>query len=264
MARRSDDRSTGGDDLLAGRRRDGIDVDRQRFGELALAEDLDRSLLLDQTLGGQGLDRDLVAGLEGVLETCHVDHGEHDLVGVVEARQLRLTPHQRHLATLEVLRDGAAGPGALGAAAGGLAATAAITTGDPLAIGLRARCGLEVVQFDRHDEASSVVSASSSSKATRCGTLRSIPRISGRSGWTTVCRIRFRPSDATVARWLAGRPISERVWVIRRWEPISSPRCAWSRASSSAPRPRPPCHAVRRSRARSAGTSARRPWRARR
>src|SRR6266536_3562312 len=54
-----------------------------------------------------------------------------------------------------------------------------------------------------------------SSTFTRWETLNSMPRISGRSSWTTTSCIRFRPNDLMVSRCGCGRPITERTWVMR-------------------------------------------------
>src|SRR3712207_4951655 len=48
---------------------------------------------------------------------------------------------------------------------------------------------------------------------TRCGTVATIPRISGRSSCTTESLIRFRPSERSVCRWLGLVPIADRIWV---------------------------------------------------
>src|SRR4051812_46850637 len=48
---------------------------------------------------------------------------------------------------------------------------------------------------------------------TRCGTVATIPRISGRSSCTTEWWIRFRPSERSVWRWLGLVPIPDRIWV---------------------------------------------------
>src|SRR5918997_3556877 len=52
-----------------------------------------------------------------------------------------------------------------------------------------------------------------SSTVTRCGTVATIPRISGRSSWTTESLIRLRPSERSVWRWLGLVPIADRIWV---------------------------------------------------
>src|SRR3712207_9038733 len=51
------------------------------------------------------------------------------------------------------------------------------------------------------------------SRRTRCGTVATIPRISGRSSWTTESLIRLRPSERSVWRWLGLVPIADRIWV---------------------------------------------------
>src|SRR3954447_13896608 len=48
---------------------------------------------------------------------------------------------------------------------------------------------------------------------TRCGTVATIPRISGRSSCTTESLIRLRPRDRSVCRWLGLVPIADRIWV---------------------------------------------------
>src|SRR5690606_40539528 len=78
--------------------------------------------LADSTLGDQRLDGDVATLGEQLTQPVQVD----DLVGrleqrVGEALQLRQTPLQRHLATLEAGVDRGAGVRALGAATGGLA-----------------------------------------------------------------------------------------------------------------------------------------------
>ena len=78
----------------------------------------------------QGLGRDLVqpTGFEGVEVHGLVLHAER----VLEALQLRDALEKWHLATLEADPDGAAGPLALHATAGGLGALAADAAGDAL------------------------------------------------------------------------------------------------------------------------------------
>src|SRR5688572_5454197 len=48
---------------------------------------------------------------------------------------------------------------------------------------------------------------------TRCGTVATIPRISGRSSCTTESWIRFRPSERSVSRWFFLRPMPDLTWV---------------------------------------------------
>src|SRR5690606_1740599 len=86
------------------------------------AEDLDRLVLPDGALGDQRLDGDVATLGEQLTEPVQVD----DLVGrleqgVGEALELRQTPLERHLATLEPEVDVGARVRALGAAARGLA-----------------------------------------------------------------------------------------------------------------------------------------------
>src|SRR3712207_2541219 len=52
-----------------------------------------------------------------------------------------------------------------------------------------------------------------SSTETRCGTVATIPRISGRSSWTTESLTRLRPRERSVWRWLGLVPIADRIWV---------------------------------------------------
>ena len=54
-----------------------------------------------------------------------------------------------------------------------------------------------------------------SSTSTRCGTRATMPRISGRSGSSTVWLIRRRPSARMVPRCFGLVPIVERTWVMR-------------------------------------------------
>src|SRR3954471_5617710 len=48
---------------------------------------------------------------------------------------------------------------------------------------------------------------------TRCGTVATIPRISGRSSWTTESLIRLSPSERSVCRWFGLVPIADLIWV---------------------------------------------------
>src|SRR5829696_7294723 len=57
---------------------------------------------------------------------------------------------------------------------------------------------------------------STSSTETRCVTVWTMPRISGRFSLTTVSWTRLSPSDRMVWRWLSLDPISDRVWVTLR------------------------------------------------
>src|SRR3712207_4231956 len=53
-----------------------------------------------------------------------------------------------------------------------------------------------------------------SSTVTRCGTVATIPRISGRSSCTTESWMRLSPSERSVSRWFCLRPIPDFTWVI--------------------------------------------------
>ena len=48
--------------------------------------------------------------------------------------------------------------------------------------------------------------SSTSSTVTRCVTVATMPRISGRSSFTTVSWIRLRPRERSVWRWLSLAP----------------------------------------------------------
>src|SRR4051794_38782875 len=54
---------------------------------------------------------------------------------------------------------------------------------------------------------------STSSTVTRCGTVATMPRISGRSSCTTESWIRFSPRERSVSRWFFLRPIDDLTWV---------------------------------------------------
>src|SRR3954470_22283998 len=54
---------------------------------------------------------------------------------------------------------------------------------------------------------------STSSTVTRCGTVATMPRISGRSSCTTESWIRFSPRERSVSRWFFLRPIDDLIWV---------------------------------------------------
>src|SRR4051812_43681508 len=108
-----------------------VRVNRQRLGDLALGEDLDRDVLAGaQALVAHGLVRLLFAWVEARLEVLHVDRLRVRAERLEGHRHLLRRPAQlahphvdRHLAALEartVLRARAR-PRALLAAAGGLA-----------------------------------------------------------------------------------------------------------------------------------------------
>src|SRR5690606_10143025 len=143
----------------------------------------------------------------------------HDLVldaeGVGEAAKLRQPHVQRHLPAFEADGHLVAGLGALGASTGRLALRS-LTTADAGARGLGTGRGAQVVELQRSC-CVLVLGAheihSTSSNVTRWVTVRIMPRISGRSSFTTESPMRLRPRPRRVARWLWVPPISERVWV---------------------------------------------------
>src|SRR3712207_5307847 len=66
-----------------------------------------------------------------------------------------------------------------------------------------------------------------SSTVTRCGTVATIPRISGRSSCTTESWIRFSPSERSVSRWFFLEPIDDLIWVTLSCgisDPLTGPR----------------------------------------
>src|SRR5699024_5844302 len=95
---------------------------------------------------------------------------------------------------------------ALGAAAGRLAALAALTATDAGLGRLGPRRRAQVVDLDRHCDTSSTV--------TRWRTVRIMPRICGVSSRSTDWRILRSPRESSVARWFCLVPIVLRTWVI--------------------------------------------------
>src|SRR6266508_1783412 len=196
------DPPAGGLDRAAGGGRERVRAHRERLGQLPAAEDLHQPTLGDQAPGAQHAGVDLGAGIEG-LEGVEVHDDVLDPERVLEALGLRCSPGQRRLPAFEARLHVAAGALALHPPAGGLAALAADAARDPPASGLRARRGLQVV--DLH-----VVS----STLTMWGTLSTIPRISGRSGCSTVWLMRRSPRARSVPRCLGFAPMVDRTWVI--------------------------------------------------
>src|SRR5699024_5349816 len=128
---------------------------------------------------------------------------------------------------------------------GGLA-LGRLTTADAGARGLGTGRGAQVVELQQALVGISHVQ-STSSNVTRWVTVRIMPRISGRSSFTTVSPMRLRPRPRRVARWLWVPPISERVWVtlicIRHSPSPHGPRRDPRPGPAGAPperRPRPP------------------------
>src|SRR6266571_4295090 len=109
-----------------------------------------------------------------------------------------------------------------------------------------------------------IVIYSTSSTFTRWFTVKIMPRISGRSSFTTTSLIRLSPSVRSVSRWLRLDPIPDRTWVtFNRAMPFTPPhpraRPAWRRAR----RPRPGGRGGRRPPPGTPASSARPPRRAR-
>src|SRR5262249_51505957 len=192
---------------------------------LTVAQHLDQLAGAHGTLGGQALGGHVAAvGIE-LGEPPGVD----DLVGgleprVGEALQLRHPAVQRHLAALEGRRHRAAGPGALGAAAGRLA-LGPLTAAHPGPRRARTGGGAEAMKLQAGlaaDGAATGIAAalardchaqSTSSTVTRWRTAWIMPRNSGRSSLITTSPIRLSPSERSDARCRAVPPIRDLVWV---------------------------------------------------
>src|SRR4029079_4952149 len=204
------DGAAGSGDLVLGAGRERVRADLQLHAGLARAEDLDELTLADGALGHQGLDGDLAAVREQLGQPVQVDHLVLGAERVLEAPQLRQPHVQGHLTALEPGRDLVAGLGALGPATCGLALRA-LTATDPGPRGLGPGSRPQVVDLEwvvRHQSTSSTV--------TRCDTVLTMPRISGRSSLTTTSPIRFRPSERRVWRLLSFTPTADRTWVTLR------------------------------------------------
>src|ERR1700761_9631789 len=143
-------------DLLASRLTEGVSVNGQRLGNLALGQDLDRDALArGQALGLERFEGHGVAGIEPGLEVAQVDRlgvGPEGLEWhrLLHVRTTQLAhPHvDRHLAALEArpLLGARARAVALLASAGGLPGARTLTAPDPLAWPARARGRPAVVQ----------------------------------------------------------------------------------------------------------------------
>src|SRR5690606_19257621 len=124
------DGAAGGDDLLLGRRREGVGRDVELDAQVAGAEHLDLVARAHRALAHEVLDRHGAALGEQLAQLVQV----HDLVldaeRVLEAAQLGQPHVQRRLPALEARGHLVTGLRALGAAARGLAALAALTTTD--------------------------------------------------------------------------------------------------------------------------------------
>src|SRR3954466_3509981 len=203
-------------------------LDLQRNRALAGPEDLDELAASYGALRREHVRVDLAAVREQRREPVQVD----DLVGhlgrVLEPLELRHPHVERHLAALERRGHLVARLGALGAAAGGLALRTLAPTDAGLRL-VRAGSRPQVMDLEGH-------SYSTSSTDTRCWTVLTIPRISGRSSLTTTSRRRLRPSVRSVSRWLCVPPIGDRLWVIFRRGMLRPPprRAAPSRRAPAA------------------------------
>src|SRR3954447_24703955 len=118
--------------------------------EVAGAEHLDRLTAPDGAGVGQAVRVDRAALREQRRDPVEVDDLEHDLVVVLEPRELGQPHVQRSLPTLEAGRGVATRPGALGAATGGLA-LGALTTTDSRLRGVGAGSRTQVVDLQSHE-----------------------------------------------------------------------------------------------------------------
>src|SRR5581483_5919667 len=181
------DRTASGLDLLLGRRREGVRGDLDLDGDVARAEHLDRLVLANQTFGDEVLLGDRTGLREGLRDLVQVHDLELDLERVLEALELRQTHVDGHLATLERDRHVVTSLRALGTTASRLTLRALTATHTGLGL-LRARRRGQVVELQR-----SFSHQSTSSTVTRCRTVWTMPRISGRSSFTTTSLMRLRP-----------------------------------------------------------------------
>src|SRR5262245_408988 len=180
-------------DLLLRRSRERVGRHLHCHRDLTGPQDLDRLLRPNRTLGGQRLDGHLTAVRVELGQPVQVDDLETRLERAVEAPHLGQPHVDRQLAALEARRNLVAGLRALGAATGGFASPATLAATDSNLGGLRAGRRTQMMQLERHLQ-------STSSTTTRWGTVAIMPRISGRSSFTTTSPIRFRPSERNVSR----------------------------------------------------------------
>ena len=178
-----------------GARREAVGLDREGLGELAATEHLDQAALGHEAVGAQHAGVDRGARVEA-LERVEVHHDVLHAEGVLEALRLGGTAVQRGLATLETRVDLAARtpwplvprPAVLPPLPPMPRPTRRREVFEPAA-GLRSWIFMSgLFDFDE------VVD-----------TTRSIPRISGRSGSSTVWLIRRRPSARECAARLGLR-----------------------------------------------------------
>src|SRR6185312_13289281 len=171
----------------------------------------DGLVLANGALLDQVLDRDVAALGEQFRDLVQV----HDLVldaeRVLEAAQLRQAHVQRQLPACEAGLDLVTGLSALGAAASGLALGRLAATHAGLG-GLGAFGRAQVVYLECLFDLGHAYFASST--FTRCGTLLTMPTVTGSASRTTVWPIRFNPSERRVSRWFCLPPMTDLVWVI--------------------------------------------------
>ena len=185
---RSSAGSPGGLDALARGRAEGVGVDGQRLGDLALGEHLDRDVLARaRPFAFSASSVTSAPRVEARLEVEQVDRlrvrperlERHRLLHV-RAAQLAHPHVDRHLAALEAraVLGARARAGALLAAAGGLADAGALAAADALARPAAAGGRLQLVQADALSASSraSVAASASSSTFTRWRTAWSMPR----------------------------------------------------------------------------------------
>src|SRR5699024_8036539 len=187
-------------------------------------------------------------GVQGC-ELVQVDHLVLGAELVLEAAQLRQPHVQRRLTTLEPCGHLVARLGALGATTGGLALRGLTATHAGLR-GARPGRRAQVVHLQRAQPVGVLLLLShvqsTSSTVTRCATVVTMPRTSGRSSLTTVSPMFFNPSERSVSRWFCLPPMADFFWVTFSWlmkPPLSSaPPCR-----SRRPRVPRPAHAGARS-----------------
>src|SRR5204863_6038162 len=185
----------------------------ERLVDLSPAEHFDRAALVGEPVGVERFGRHVCVEVRG--EHLDVDGRVLVPIGVGEPFQLRDAPLIRHLAALEVGRDGLPRPRPLRAAPRRLATSPCPTATHAGAVGRRALCRAEMMQlhpspslFERR-----FAPPPSSSTLTRCRTFAIMPRMSARSSLTTLSCMCRRPSLRTVSFWSSGRPMTLRTCV---------------------------------------------------
>src|SRR5438093_169143 len=143
---------------------------------------------VDQAAGQHGGGIDLAA-LEGLSQGLHVHHRVLDPVSIGEALQLGNASLERHLAALEPQLGVVAGAVALGPPARRLSLAGGPAPAHPPPPPGGTGSGTEVMELHR----------ATSSTFTRWLTLAIMPRISGRSSFTTESPRRCSPNLRTVA-----------------------------------------------------------------